>query len=215
MDKNLKIGQKISVKYPWLAMDQASGPLAELAFTALPGRPVDGGLLQEFLVGDICTIKGAEKLTPAAILDADTLDKNAKPAAGEKWKFTESGWLTNAGDPGVYDLRMAGDDSLIHVCAYVYSDAERKTQLWLASCTPIRVLVNGTGVHTNPNGSVGDPFTADADKVKDVSLSKGWNTIIMAIRGSGGWRSCALRIRDENGNVPTGLSYSAELPNEK
>ena len=55
-------------------------------------------------------------------------------------------------------------------------------------------------------------MTVDQDKVKDVPLEKGLNTILLGIsQGSGGW-GFALRIRDEQGDPPSGLYSTVEAP---
>jgi outer membrane protein assembly factor BamB len=214
MDRALKIGEVLSIKYPWFGAGATDVPPAELKFTALPGRPVEGGLLQEFLLGE--TAGDKKGATAAALLDGDALDKEAKPAAGGKWKLVESVVRSRSGELGTVNLveHTAQSDSLTHACVYVYSDANRKVQFSLGSCTAIRIFVNGKAVHTNLNATAPDPFAPDVDKVKDVELAKGWNTVLLSIVGSGGWRGFSLRIRDENGNAPSGLSYTAEKPAE-
>ena len=211
LDNPLTIGQQVSIKYPWLATDQVSGPLAETAFTALPGRPVDGGLLQEFLFG------GAKpNIDETKILNENILEKDIKPSAGDKWHRGESILQASTGERGAFNVAefagVGGWHNLGHACVYVYSDADRNVQLWAGSIDRIKIMVNGRNVYTNQNPTNQDPWAADTDKVKDVQLVKGWNTIITAIAQGGGWWSFNLRIRDENGNAPTGLSYTADKP---
>jgi hypothetical protein len=210
MEKPLRIGDTVRVKYPWLATDAMSGPLVELVFTVLPGRPVAEGLLQEFLIGET-----REKIDAKTVLDEDVVDRNLKPAAGETWKVVESVWATTGGELGAFnlnDLLSVDWNHLTHACVYVYSGADRKVQLWAGTRNGLKIIVNGKTLYTQPKQSNRDPGLADTDKVKDVPLVKGWNTVLIPIAQGAGWWGFSLRIRDENGNVPTGLSYSAEKP---
>ena len=149
------------------------------------------------------------------MLNEDVVDKNIKPSAGDKWKLVESIWPTPDGEVGGIGLNecVGGYNKVTHACVYVFSDADRKVQLWGGSSSGIKMIVNGKVIHTDPASS-GQPYIPDTAKVKDVSLVKGWNTVILAIANDGGWWTFTLRIRDEQGNVPTGLSYKAELPSE-
>jgi hypothetical protein len=85
-------------------------------------------------------------------------------------------------------------------------------QLWAGSDDGLQITVNGKIVHTNP-GMRG--CSEDQDKVKDVELVKGWNTVLLGIsQGGGGWGFC-LRVKDEKGDgPPKGLRYSTALPTE-
>ena len=210
LDKPLKIGETGSVKYPWLAGESITGPLAELKFVALPGRPVGEGLVQEFLIGGT-----KPNIVAKTVINEDVVDKNIKPAAGDKWKLVESTWQTPAGEVGSFGLNecVGGYGSVTHACVYVYSDSDRKVQLWagVVSDSAIKLIVNGKVVHINPD-PIGRPFQPDTEKVKDVPLVKGWNTVLMAIANKAGWWNFSLRIRDEQGSVPSGLSYTAEKP---
>jgi hypothetical protein len=210
LDKPLTIGESVGIKYPWLPGDSVTEPLAELKFAALPGRPVGEGLVQEFLIGGT-----KPNIVAKTVLNEDVVDKTIKPAAGDKWKWVESIWQTPAGDLGSFSLNecVGGYGSVTHACAYVYSDSDRKVQLW-AGCvsdSAIKLIVNAKVVHINPDPT-GKPFQPDTEKVKDVSLVKGWNTVLVAIANKAGWWNFSLRIRDEQGNVPSGLSYTAEKP---
>jgi outer membrane protein assembly factor BamB len=201
-DKAWKTGDKAIVKYP--TCSELPGVLTDLAFTAMPGLPVGERLLNEFLIGEL-----REKIDFAKAFEQDNLDKNIRPVAGEKWKLCKE-------QGGVFDLTKHVrplDNALVHACAYIYSGADRKVQLWAGSDDGIQIVVNGKVVHTSPTAR---GCTADSDKVKDVELKKGWNTVLLGIsQGSAGWGFC-LRIRNEQGDgAPLGVRYTAELPNER
>jgi len=114
---------------------------------ALPGRRVGKDLVQEFLIGETKTNTVAK-----TIINEDVVDKNIKPAAGEKWKVVESIWQTPEGEVGAISLNecVAGWNRISHACVYVYSDADRKVQLWagVVSDDVIKLIVNGKVVHT-------------------------------------------------------------------
>jgi hypothetical protein len=81
--------------------------------------------------------------------------------------------------------------------------------LWIGSDDGERVAVNGAAVFTNPTQRGCQP---DQDKIKGVKLKQGWNSVLVAVwNASGDWRVC-IRIMDENGNPPQGVSYSADSP---
>jgi outer membrane protein assembly factor BamB len=201
-DRTWKIGDQAVVQYP--ATRELPGILANVPFTVLPGRLVEEGPLQEFLVGAL-----QESIDLGKVFDQDSLDKMTKPVAGEKWKLCKE-------SSGVFDLTtlVGGQNNILaHACVYLYSDSARKTQFWVGSDDGIQIVVNGKAVHSNPAAR---PFDQDQDKIKDVVLSKGWNTVLLGIsQGGGGW-AFSLRIRNDTGDAaPTGLTYSAELPEEK
>lgn len=201
-DRIWKIGDTAVVQYP--ATPELPGVLANVPFTVLPGRFVEDGPLQEFLVGAL-----QESIDLGKVFDQDTFDKMTKPATGEKWKVCKDSM-------GVFDLTtLVGGQSnaLAHACVYLYSDSACKTQFWVGSDDGIQVVVNGKAVFTNPTAR---PFELDQDKIKDVELNKGWNTVLLGVsQGGGGW-AFDLRIRNETGDAaPTGVTYSAELPAEK
>ena len=201
-DRTWKIGDTAVVQYP--ATPELLDILASVPFTVLPGRIVEEEPLQEFLVGAL-----QEGIDPGKVFDQDTLDKATKPVAGEKWKLCKE-------SAGVFDLTtlVGGQNNILaHACVYLYSNSARKTQFWVGSDDGIQIVVNGKAVHTNPATR---GFEQDQDKIKDVELSKGWNTVLLGIsQGVGGW-AFGLRIRNETGDAaPTGLTYSAELLVEK
>ena len=199
-DKSWKMGEPIVMSYPCLPTKSAEGPWAEQTFTMAPGQPVGPVLLQEFLIGEV-----KEKINPATVLGSNTVDKDTKPDAGDKWKVFRN-------NSGIFDLlACAGkgnlNNAIAHAAVYICSDADRKVQLWAGSGGGVKIFVNGNMVH---NITAVRGCTPDNDKIKDVQLVKGWNTILMAVaHGGGGWGFC-LRIRDESGKDPVGLRYSTD-----
>ena len=201
-DKVWKTGDKAAITFP--AAPELPGTLAELTCASEFGEAVGEDLLKEFLIGEL-----REKINPAKAFDLDNLDKNIRPAAGDKWKLCKN-------EDGNFDLtKHVGslENVLVHACTYVYSDVDRKVQLLAGSDDCIQIIVNGKVVLTSPGAHA---LSADQDRARDVALSKGWNTILLVIpQGSGGWGFC-LRIRNEQGDSPPmRLRYTAELPAEK
>lgn len=193
-------GTAITIGFKGLKSADGETPKEDLKFTTSLGRPVTGDLLKEFLIGEI-----RKNIDPAKILDEEIVKPDAKPASGEQWKTAKS-------DDGTFDLNgICGNlnNALIHACTYVFSDADKTVQLWLGSDDGVRAAVNGTVVHKNP-ASRG--VSADQDKVQNVKLRKGWNTLVLSIsQGGGGCGFCA-RIMDEKGEKPQGLTYLGESP---
>ncbi len=164
-------------------------------------QPVTDAMLQAFLIGELRV-----RIDPMKAFEQDDLDRNVHPAPGKIWRQCQ--------DPsGMFDLiKCVGgqENALVHACVYVNSTENRKVQLWVGSDDGIQVFVNGKVVHTN---LVMRGCAADQDKIENVQLTKGWNTLRLGIsQGVGGWGFC-MRIRNEAGNGPaTGLFYSTSLP---
>ena len=84
-------------------------------------------------------------------------------------------------------------------------------QLWLGSDDGVRVTVNGDVIYRNPAIRRMEP---DQDKIPQVQLRQGWNRVLLEVaQQDGGWKYC-LRVLDERGNPPAGLSYQAQPPAE-
>lgn len=206
-DKAWKPGEKATVRYPAFHQSQATpGRTAELSFIVTPGRPVTEEPLFEFLFGEL-----RENIDPKTIFDHDDLDKNLKPAAGDRWKVC-MGDRNVIGGGGTIDLNKRfgyHENALGHTCVYVHSETNCKVQLWVSADDGLQVLVNGKPVYTEPK-------SYQKSKVKDVELKKGWNTLLMGIsQTTGGW-NFSLAIRNEQGDgPPLGLRYAADLSAEK
>ncbi|MCY3023763.1 MAG: hypothetical protein NTW87_32690, partial [Planctomycetota bacterium] len=195
----LKIGDALKVRFNGLQSEDGFPTEPELAFSPLPGRPLNGELLQEFLIGEVRRDVDMQSVTKAHI------DETTKPVRGPQW-----GLATAEG--GIFNLnQLAGgfNNALVHAHAYLHADKERAVQVWVGSDDGVRVVVNGAPVFTVP---VSRGCIPDQDKIKDVKLKAGWNSLLLAVwNGSGEWSLCA-RIMDENGNPPQGVSYQADSP---
>lgn len=199
-DRPLRPGERCTVSFPGLRAADGSPARDALAFTAMPGVPLAGDLLGACLVG-----RPLEGVDMKAALDAWRPDPREKPAAGARWSMLEA-------QNGIFDL--AGrygplNNAVVAAHAYLFSDAQRKVQLWCGSDDGIRLIVNGEVVHDRP-GTRG--CNIDSDKVRNVVLNEGWNSLYAIVStGGGSWEYC-LRVMDENGKPPAGVSFSADAP---
>ncbi|MBI3832224.1 MAG: PQQ-binding-like beta-propeller repeat protein [Planctomycetes bacterium] len=205
-DKAWKEGDCVTLDYPAVSPD-VSGPKKALAFTITKGQLVENRPLTNFLVGE-----ARESLEPAKLFEADNLDKDVKPTAGEHWKLASNG----GGVINFTDSVGKKTEAVAHACAYVYSQTDRKVQLWVGHAgVGMQVYVNGKPVHTNRTAFNPWPNVdqiLDREKINDVELKQGWNTVLMGVGyHKEGWWLCGLRIRDEHGQAPTGLHYMADL----
>jgi hypothetical protein len=72
------------------------------------------------------------------------------------------------------------------------------------------IFVNGKPVYVE--GTRHFDATLDRNKAEDVSLAKGWNTVLVAVTAMDRDLVFCLRIRDEHGHEPpAGLWYSTAL----
>ena len=194
-----QVGQHVTLRFPGLRSADGLAPKGSLEFTVLPGRALTAEPLQEFLVGEV-----RRSINPKTALDEDHIDKNIKPAAGGDWKLarSETGLISLLETVGRFD------NSVAHAHAYVFSDSDRTIQLSVGSDDGVKVIVNGATLFVNPAARGGH----DANRVKDVPLKKGWNSLLLAISQSGADWNLAVRILDEEGKAPPGVSYTAESP---
>ena len=194
-----KVGQQITVKFRGLQTEDGFATQPELSFAPLPGRALNGELLHEFLVGEV---KGN---VDTQCVKTAQMDENVKPVRGPQWRLAET-------ESGILDFgRVVGlrDNAIVYTHVYLFSNAERAVQVWTGSDDGARVVVNGAPVFSVP-GSRG--CVPDMDKIKNVKLTQGWNSLFVAVwNGGGGWEGC-VRIMDEDGNPPQGVSYMADNP---
>jgi hypothetical protein len=116
--------------------------------------------------------------------------------------------LTNKNQPWLLDLSklFRKDNCAAYLRNKVWSDKNQKVRLELGSDDGINVWLNGQLVHSN-NANRG--VTLGADKV-EVTLNKGWNTLMLKItNGSGEWGACA-RIRALDGGKIEGLRAAVD-----
>ena len=195
-------GKEVTIVPVGVTTPEGLAPLPIPAYKVLPGIPMFGEGVRECLVGEMrAGVKIADTLT-AGVLDEKTL----RPRAGEAgWRLMENQWSTMDITSAVKSPR----DAVIHAHVYVYSDAPRHVQLWLGTNDGVRVCVNGAVVWTSTKLR---EMAADQDKIENVALQKGWNRLLLMLSRNGGPCEFSLRIMDEKGLKPSGLSYSALEP---
>lgn len=194
-----QVGRTVTIKFRGVESEDGFPAEPELAFAPLPGRPLNGELLQELLVGEVRQNVALQSVQSAQ------LDENVRPVCGPQWRHAEV-------ESGLFDFgELVGglNNALVHAHAYVFSDAARAVQVWVGSDDGARVVVNGAPVFSVPATRGCSP---DQDKIKGVKLKQGWNSLLLAVWNGGGvWQGC-VRIMDEDGNPPRGVSYSADSP---
>ena len=201
IDTRLTEGQSVTIKLPGFKSWDGVTPVPDLSFTVLPGRLASGGLIQDFLVGETRQNIDMTKILADPTIDVTTF----KPAVGDVWKLAES-------DTGLFDLlKWAGpyQNAVAFAVTNLFSDADRVVQLWLGSDDGVKAYVNGTAVWSFDKTR---GLAPDSDKVTDVHLNKGWNTLLLEVsQGGGGWGVCA-RVMGDDGQPISGVSYSAVRP---
>jgi HEAT repeat protein/type 1 glutamine amidotransferase len=124
-----------------------------------------------------------------------------------KWTPMPAG--TDKDKPWFLDLYKAlgGSDRVAYLRTNVWSPKSQKLRLQLGSNDGIKVWLNGKVVHAN---NASRTITRDEDKV-EVTLRKGWNSLMMKITQSGGtWSACACFRTLEGGSVK-GLKVLPDL----
>jgi hypothetical protein len=191
-------GQSYTLTFKGLRSEDGSAAVPELVFSPLPGRPMNGEMIQEALIGELRENMAVEALKTAQI------DESTKPSRGGKWQVASCG----SGMFNLNELLGYQSNAIGHAHVYIYSESDRAAQVWLGSDDGARVVVNGAVVHV---AAVHRGCNPDQDRV-GIKLMQGWNSLLLAIwQSSGDWSFC-LRLMDEKGNPPQGLSYSADNP---
>lgn len=189
-----------------LQIGQAEGGLT---VKDAPDRPIEG-----LSMVDASGVAKAAKaqIEGTKLFESDDFDKNTQPTAGENWKLCSNG-------RGVINIAEGigrKTNAVAHACVYVFSQTDRKVQIWAGhGGAGLQVFINGTLAYTNTapfNPWPHPDLILDRAKIKDVELRQGWNTLLMGVSYlKDGWWLCGLRIRNEKGDVPTGLHYRADL----
>ena len=132
-------------------------------------------------------------------------EKNPEKA---EWRVVHQG--VDRDNPYIFDLSeiLGGDNRVAYLRTHVHSPEARKARLEIGSDDGVKAWLNGKVVHEN---NTGRGVTPGQDKAQ-VSLQKGWNTLMLKItQGGGGWGACA-RIRGPQGGEIEGLRISAQKP---
>ncbi len=196
-DRAWPLGAEQHMTFSGVRASDGAAAAGVFAFTPQPGLPVGDGYIREYLVGAV-----KQGIDPMKV-DKPLIDENVHPARGGDWQYVSADGPVDLGS------LIGGSNVGAHAHVYVHADADRVVQLWLGSDDGVRVSVNGVCVHTFA-GARG--ITADQDKVPGVKLHAGWNDVLLLItQGGGGW-GFVMRIRDDQGGVPQGLSYAADSP---
>lgn len=130
-----------------------------------------------------------------------------KPDAKDaKWRLITGG--TSRDKPWFVDIKRAlgGDNRAAYLRAEVYSPRSQKARLEMGSDDGIKAWLNGTVVHKNKTNRGVSP----GQDVVQVSLNRGWNTLLLKItQGGGDWGACA-RFRAADGSNIDGLRVKAK-----
>ena len=106
------------------------------------------------------------------------------------------GWAKIHDDDGIINLRQYYDED--HAIAYahcvVFSPDDREATMYLGSNDGAKLWLNGEEVHkSNPHRRL----KVDDDRI-EVSLRRGWNTVLLKVAQSGGDWEFAFRVKDIN-----------------
>ena len=128
-----------------------------------------------------------------------------KPDAKPKWKPLKQKFEKQ---DGLYELHKLVKEE--NVCGYVktavWSETEQKARLELGSDDGIKVWLNGEVVHQNNATRACRP----AEDVVNVTLKKGWNTLMLKItQGGSDWSFCC-GIKAADGAPIDGLKFEAK-----
>lgn len=131
------------------------------------------------------------------------------PAAQDvEWKAMPPG--PDAKRPWIMDLLQAlgGNQRVAYARHWVYSNRQQPALLELGTDDGVKVWLNDQVVHTNNTFRGLQPAS---DKAQ-VSLTEGWNRVLLKVTQlNQGWAFCA-RLRTPNGSHMDGLRFSAEPP---
>lgn len=126
-------------------------------------------------------------------------------APGVEWKVVPVG--TNPEKPWLLDLLKAlgGESRVAYARTFIHVDEEQKALFEIGSDDGMKVWVNSQLVHAN---NAARAITPGSDKV-NVTLVKGWNTVLLKItQNNQGWEYC-LRLRKPDGSHLDGVEISA------
>ncbi len=134
----------------------------------------------------------------------DTVFPPEKEDAGVDWRRIH---LSGA-EHIVVDLdeRLGGKDRVAYLRADVWSKSERKARLELGSDDGIKAWLNGSVVHANNTNRGISPGQDQAN----VTLEKGWNTLLLKITQGGGNWAASARLRAAEGGKLKDLRVRAE-----
>ena len=115
-------------------------------------------------------------------------------AKGVAWRVLPAG--TDAEHPCILDLLEAigGDQRVAYALTWVHSEADQPARLELGSDDGVKAWLNGRLVHANNAARAVIPYTDNAD----VTLSRGWNSLLLKItQNNGPWGFCARICRPD------------------
>lgn len=126
-------------------------------------------------------------------------------APGVEWKGIQAG--TNPEKPWLLDLLKAlgGESRVAYARTFIHVDEEQKALFEMGSDDGVKVWLNNQLVHAN---NAARAITPGSDRV-NVTLAKGWNTVLLKItQNNQGWEYC-LRLRKPDGRHLDGVQISA------
>ncbi|MHB0999517.1 MAG: fibronectin type III domain-containing protein [Armatimonadota bacterium] len=137
--------------------------------------------------------------------EANTAPVTGGISGGKTWKA-----FTSTTSPIVNLVTAFGAQTYVagYAHVYVYSPTAQQVGLWLGSDNGIKVWLNGVNVWTNDSTR---GLTPDQDK-RTVSLTQGWNRLLLKISQYGGNWGFTAKLCDASGNPVPGLEYSLDPP---
>ena len=133
-----------------------------------------------------------------------------KPKAGDKQKISEKEFTWTAATAKEYhlDINVAlgtrNEDVLAYLVTYVVADADMPgLTMAIGSNDQAKVWLNGKEVHKFADTR---SIEQDSDKVANITLTKGVNTVVFKVINQKNDWAAALRFLDKDGKPVTGLT---------
>jgi HEAT repeat protein len=126
------------------------------------------------------------------------------PSLGQaKWEPISAG--TDPARPFVVDIlkRFPGESRVGYARTAINAESDINCQLWLGSDDGVKVWLNGAVVYS---ANVARAITPDSDKF-NISLKKGWNTLILKVTQNNMPWEFSARIRTPEGLAIPGLRF--------
>ena len=127
---------------------------------------------------------------------------------GEKVKWTTMTEISDKNNPWQVNLTniFGGNFCAGYLRTNIWSETDKRAQIELGSNDGIKAWFNGELILSNDLSRSVSP----GDDVVEISLKKGWNSLMIKIRQLGGsWGACA-RIRNLDGSKIENLKYKPE-----
>ncbi len=116
--------------------------------------------------------------------------------------------VVNADNEGYFNFNTFGNSGVVYAGLYIHSDSARNVFLRYGIAGEYKIFVDGTVV----NASVSSYAQPDQYTL-NIALGPGeWKFVMFKVRKAYDQWGLYLRVTDQNGNVPNGISYQPNRP---